>query len=438
MPLKSAHLPVPGKSYKKTIEYLYGLRRFGVRMGLTSIRSILSLLGEPQKAFPVVHVGGSNGKGSTSVMLASMLREAGYRVGLYTSPHLVRFNERIRVGRREIPNRGIVDLTHRIASVIESNYDKSSNPTFFEITTALAFLYFAECGIDIAVVEVGMGGRLDATNVVTPLVSVITNISLDHEGVLGSGVRAVAREKAGIVKRGIPLVTAARGVALDVLKDACQKRGAPIYTNGGDFTVREKDGEFDFVSGASIHTGLRNSLVGPHQLLNAACAIMAVELLRDKGYSVSDNRVKRGLASVRWPGRMEVVKREPTVVIDCAHNPAGADALRSALVGFPYKRLFLVIGIMADKDIRGIISRLVPLAHRVIVTMARTERAATIDALYRDIQPYGKPVETVEGVTHACEAALSMADADDLVCVAGSVHTAGEARAFLLDERVRG
>ncbi len=407
-------------------------------MGLTSIRSILSLLGEPQKTFPVVHVGGSNGKGSTSVMVASILRAAGYRVGLYTSPHLVRFNERIRVGRREIPNRCIVGLTHRIATAIESHSDKSSNPTFFEITTALAFLYFAECDIDIAVVEVGMGGRLDATNVVTPLVSVITNISRDHEVVLGSGVRAIAREKSGIVKMGIPLVTSARGVALDVLKDVCHKKGAPIYVNGGDFTVREEDGEFDFVSCTTSHTGLRNSLVGQHQLLNAACAIMAVELLKEKGYSISDNSVKRGLASVRWPGRMEVVRRDPTVIIDCAHNLAGAGALRDALTALSCKRLFLVIGVMADKDIRGIVSRLVPIADRIIVTTARTDRAATVDALYAAFKPYEKPVEAVEGVTHACYAALSMADTDDLICVAGSVHTAGEARGFLLDAGVRG
>jgi len=435
MPLNKSHLAVPGKSYKRTIEYFYGLQSFGVKMGLTSIRAMLSLLGEPQKAFPVVHVGGSNGKGSTSVMVASMLGAAGYRVGLYTSPHLVRFNERIRVGRREISNRSIVELTQRIVSAIESNAEMSGSPTFFEITTALAFLYFAECDIDIAVVEVGMGGRLDATNVVTPIVSVVTNISRDHENILGSGVRAVAHEKAGIVKRGVALVTAARGVALDVLKDACRKRGAPIYVKGADFTVKGEDDGFAFIRGASSLTGLHSSLAGVHQLSNAACAIMAVELLREKGYALRDSAMKMGLVEARWPARMEVVGREPTVVIDCAHNPAGAEALRRALTDLPHKRLFLIIGIMADKDIRGIVSRLIPIADRVIVTAARTERAAPVDLLCGHLQPYGKPLESVEGVARACEAALSMADSDDLICVAGSLHTAGEARTYLVDER---
>ncbi|MFQ5586269.1 MAG: bifunctional folylpolyglutamate synthase/dihydrofolate synthase [Thermodesulfobacteriota bacterium] len=436
MPLKKAHLP--GSSYQKTIDYLYGMKRFDGRMGLTAIKELLSHLGEPQRAFPVVHIGGSNGKGSTSVMVASMLREAGYRVGLYTSPHLVRFNERIRIGRREIPNRRVVELTRKIASRIESAGAGRVQPTFFEFTTALAFLYFAESDIDIAVIEVGMGGRLDATNVVAPLVSVITNVSREHEAVLGNGIRAVAREKAGIIRMGVPLVTASKGVALNVLREICLKRGASLYSHGRDFGVRRNEGDFSFVGTTSHYRGLRSVLDGQHQRLNAACAIMAVELLRGRGFPVGENGVRRGLASARWPGRMEVVRRAPTVVIDCAHNPAGAMVLRNALEEFTYRRLLLVLGVMADKDIGSITSRIVPLADRIIVTRAQTERAATVDALREKVARYGKPVEAVEDVAHACEAAMSRANDGDLICIAGSIFIAGEARRFMMGGEVRG
>ena len=405
-------------------------------MGLTSITELLTLLGEPHKAFHVLHVGGSNGKGSTAAMAASILTRAGYRVGLYTSPHLSRFNERIRVGGKNIPNRRVVELSRRIASVLTTD-GVNLESTFFEFTTAMAFLYFAECAIDVAVIEVGMGGRLDATNVVRPLVSIITNVSRDHEKVLGSGVRAVAREKAGIIKRGIPVITAARGVALQVVEEVCQKVDAPLYRYGREFTVAatEEGENFSFIAGEDVPiTGLRSVLMGRHQYLNAACAIMAATLMTERGYAIGESAVRGGLISVRWPARMEVLGREPTVLVDCAHNPAGADALKDALPRFLYKRLFLVIGIMADKDIKRITANLVPLADRVIVTRAASERAAAVDLLVKAVRPYGKPVEVVEEVPRACGVALSMAARDDLVCITGSVYVAGEARLFMVSK----
>ena len=435
MPINNVHLP--GTSYKKTIEYLYGLNRFGVKLGLTSISALLTLLDNPHEAFHVLHVGGSNGKGSTAAMTASLLIRAGYRVGLYTSPHLVRFNERIRVGGREIPNRKVVELSRKIASVLAKDGENLPS-TFFEFTTAMAFLYFAESAVDIAVVEVGMGGRLDATNVVRPLVSIITNVSRDHEKVLGSGIRAVAREKAGIIKRGVPLVTAARGAALQVVEEVSQKVEAPLYRYGREFSVTASDeGDFSFVAGEDgAITGLRSALMGRHQYLNAACAIMAATLMKEKGYAVGERAVRGGLAAVRWPARMEVLRREPTVLVDCAHNPDGADALKNALAPFLYKRLFLIIGVMADKDIKSITAKLVPLADSVIVTRAASDRAAAVDMLAQAVRPYGKPVEVVEEVPRACGAALSMAAPDDLICIAGSVYVAGEARVFMARKEV--
>jgi dihydrofolate synthase/folylpolyglutamate synthase len=403
-------------------------------MNLRSIKKALHLLDDPQRAFPAVHVGGSNGKGSTSAMLESMLKCAGYRVGLYTSPHLVRFNERVRVGKREIPNWKVVELVDRVDSTLKAVGSKRINLTFFEFATVMAFLYFAECNIDIAIIEVGMGGRLDATNVVRSIVSIITNISREHEDVLGRGIRNIAQEKGGIIKKGVPLVTSTRGAPLGVLKEICRKRRTPVYILGKDFKIKLDGRSFDFLSRWYDYKRLRTNLRGSHQLSNAACALGAVELLRNMKFSIDDVAVRKGLATVRWPGRLETVKRRPTVIIDCAHNPAGADALKNAITSIRFKRLFLILGIMEDKDIRGIVSRCAPLAHKIFITMPKTERAASVETLKKYIKPYSKTVVSIEDVAEACNAAISNADDDDLVCVAGSIFTAGEARNILISE----
>jgi dihydrofolate synthase/folylpolyglutamate synthase len=432
MPVKRNSLPHP--SYKRTIDYLYGMKRFGIRMNLKGIKTVLHLLDDPQRAFPSVHVGGSNGKGSTSAMLESILKCAGYRVGLYTSPHLIRFNERIRVDKREIPNRKVVELVDRIDSRLKAGGSRRINLTFFEFATAMAFLYFAECDVDIAIVEVGMGGRLDATNVVRSIVSIITNVSREHEIVLGKGIRSIAQEKGGIIKKGVPLVTSARGVALEVLKEICGGRGTPIHVLGKDFQIELNSKNFDFLSRWYNRKCLRTNLEGSYQLFNAACALGAVELLRDMQFSIDDIAIREGLARVKWPGRFETVQRRPTVIIDCAHNPAGADALREAITTIGFRRLFLILGIMDDKDIRGIVSRFAPLAHKIFITMPKTERAASIKTLKRYIKPYSKTVVSIKDIAEACNAAISNASNDDLVCITGSIFTAGEARKILISK----
>ncbi len=421
-------------SRAEILKYLYSLHRHGIKPGLGRISSILLKLGNPHRDYPSIHVAGTNGKGSTCAMLESVLIRAGHSVGLYTSPHLEKFNERIRVNGIVIPDRDMI----RIASVVKKACS-GEEPTFFEFTTAMAFVYFRERMVDIAVLEAGMGGRLDATNVVTPLVSVVTNVGLDHMEYLGHGIKKIAREKAGIIKKNVPVVTACEEPeAMGEIAHACERQGSPLYMLGRDFLTRPlgrgKNGEaFDYLGITKNLSGLDLDLRGVHQHKNAACALAAIEIASSSGITVPLRAMKKGLEQARWPARVEVLSKRPLIIIDAAHNPDGARSLREALRGFTYERLILVLGIMADKDIGGILRELAPLAEEVILTAPRTERAANPDILLDKLAPYGKNARAVRPVARACGAALREAGANDAVCVAGSIFTAGEAMKYLKD-----
>jgi dihydrofolate synthase/folylpolyglutamate synthase len=414
--------------YQDSINYLFGLQKFGIKFGLNCTENLLERVGAPHLRLRCIHVGGTNGKGSTAALLSSILVRHGYRVGLYTSPHLVRFTERFRINEKEVSQERILDVFDRI----RSHVDDREPPTYFEMVTAMAFLYFAEEEVDWAIVEVGMGGRLDATNVIVPAVSVITNVSFDHQEHLGASLSSIAREKAGIVKHGIPVVAGVRQpVVQGILKATCYKKQAPLYVLGKDFSVRRNGGRSFQYLGLRWHCpSLDLNLYGVHQFGNAAVALATLEVLANaSSLAVDSTDVREGLLEVNWPARLEVLAEKPLVVLDGAHNPQGAETLRESLKKcFSYRRLHLVLGIMADKDTRGILRRLLPLAETAIFTQPRYARAAHAEDLRRLARPYISRHYVVPDPAEAIRQARLMAAEDDLICITGSLYFAGEVK----------
>jgi dihydrofolate synthase/folylpolyglutamate synthase len=416
--------------YAGTIDFLYQLQWHGMRMDLTPVSRLLASVGRPHEAYEVLHVGGTNGKGSTAAMLASILREAGYSVGLYTSPHLVDFTERIRINGRPIAAEDVVALTEELRARMPADVD----PTFFEFTTAMAFLAFARAGVQIAVVEVGMGGRLDATNVVQPLVSVITNVDLDHQRYLGDTIAAIAEEKAGIIKPGVPVVTAAAHTdALAVLGARAAERRAPLTVIGRDVQITgDSPAAFAYRGPAQRLDGLTCPLLGRHQLANAAAVLSAVEQARARGLSIPVEAVRRGLADVRWEGRLEVIRSRPRILVDGAHNAAGAAALADFLEGERAAgrigRLVVVFGILADKDLHAIIDRVGSLADEIVLTEPAYYRAAPVDALLDAASALAAPVRVAPSVASALEEAEACLAPGDWCVVTGSLYTVGEVK----------
>jgi dihydrofolate synthase/folylpolyglutamate synthase len=421
------------REYKDSLDYLYGLERHGIVFGLANIRNILKSVGNPHEKLKVIHVGGTNGKGSTAAMIQSILSRCGYRVGLYTSPHLLSFTERIRIDDREITEAEVVRLTEGIREAVgESRIPEKF--TFFDFTTAMAMLYFIETKVDLAILEVGLGGRLDSTNVVDPLLSVITNISMDHRDYLGDALEAVAREKAGIIKKGRALVTAAtQPRVVDLFRRVCLEKKAPLYRVGRDFRGRRTGRRRFHYQGLKLNLpNLELKLAGRHQIVNATTALGAIEAFGGNGDRIRDETIYEGLRGVQWWGRLEVVRESPMVLLDGAHNPDAVKSLKEAITEeFPYERLLLALGIMNDKDYRRIISILVPLADMTILCKPRCERAAPPQVLLNEVKRIEKEGEIVEDVGEAVQYLLSMASERDLICITGSFYTIGEAKDYL-------
>jgi dihydrofolate synthase/folylpolyglutamate synthase len=442
-------------SYRSTLDYLFGLQKFGIKLGLANISALLKRLGDPHAGLRAVHIAGSNGKGSTAAFLTSILRQAGYRVGLYTSPHLVDFAERIQVDGVPIAERKVVQLTRRIRPVVEGMvqegefWSETSFPlppkydpykatiTFFEFTTAMAFLYFREARVDVSVLETGMGGRLDATNVIDPLVSLITPISLEHQQYLGKTIQDIAREKGGIIKPNRPLLTTVRQPrVLSLFEEKCRELHSPIYAWGRDFRGRRVGPQLMNFQGLRHRwTRLPLGLAGGHQVLNASLALAASEVLAEGGFSLGEAHVRKGLGETRWPGRLEMVGTFPRVLLDGAHNAGATEVLKRELKkNIPRRRLLLVLGIMADKDIPKMMSNLVPLADLVILTRPRMDRAASLEVMRSHASSFGRPIVEEAEVSSAVDYALSRAGKEDLVVISGSLFTVGEARAFLVEK----
>lgn len=425
------------------VAYLEGLSRFGIRLGLERMAFLLDALGHPERRLRIVHVAGTNGKGSTCAMLAAILQAAGYRTGLYTSPHLVRYEERIRLDGAPIPGDRLAALVARLRDIVEAGVREGrGHPTEFEMGTAAMYAYFAEAGAEVVVQETGLGGRFDATNVVAaPLVCVITSIGLDHRDRLGDTLAAIAAEKAGILKPGVPVVTAPQASeAAAVLANAAAGAGSRLVRVGAEacegvevcawgVEVSAEATRFDYRGLAADLPGLRLGLLGRHQAENAACALAAVELLRERGLEVPEGAVRAGLAYARWPARLEVLAPRPLVVLDGAHNPEGAAALRRALGElWPRRPFVLVAGVLADKDAGGIVAELAAAAVRAVATRPPSPRALPPEALARRLEAAGCPAEVQPDPAAAVARALALAGPEGAVCVAGSLYLAGEVR----------
>lgn len=436
------HSKSGSKRLDPTLEYLYGLAGSGIKPGLGRIKALLNALGDPHKGYPTAVISGTNGKGSTSAAIAFILTEAGLTTGLYTSPHLVRFNERIRINGELVADDAVIELVAKVRSAAETLPPKYS-PTFFEFTTAMAFEYFRTSHVDFAVLEVGMGGRLDATNVTTPEVAVITSISVDHAEFLGEDPEDITAEKAGIIRKGSSVVSGVRqpGLAGLIESIALSKGAGRVMSLGRDFDLTGGGSasglEFATRDGVVVD-GITPALRGAHQVRNIACALAAVVQLRSRGFKIPDRAVRDGISKLRWPGRFDVISSSPTVVLDCAHNPDGAAVLKDALAGLDYSELILVIGMMRDKDIDAFLAELAPAASQIIFTAPLNERAADPALLKDRAVKYGITSETVVPVREACARAMELARPEDAVCITGSIFTVGEAMAesaFYLKER---
>jgi len=434
---KRGHSLTGGKAFRESLDYLYGLEKFGMIFGLAKVEGILEAIGNPHEAVRAIHIGGTNGKGSTAAMMASILEKEGYRVGLYTSPHLVRFTERIKVNGKEIEEKEVASLTGWMRERIEAA--RIPPPfTFFDFTTAMALHYFSQKVVDLAILEVGLGGRLDSTNVITPLLSVVTNVARDHEDVLGKGILRIAREKAGIIKRGRPFITAAvQPQVLRLFSEICREEEAPYYRVGKDFRyLRAGQESFDYEGLNRKLWNIQLGLHGFHQILNATTALGAMEVLEDLGYRVSTEAMMEGLKAVEWQGRLEMVCSSPRVVVDGAHNPAGAQVLREALEkGYRYRRLILLAGIMKDKEFKSILHTLSPLADQIILSRPPIDRAAAPTVLLKALGKNGQKAELIEDFSEAIERGLSMTEEEDLFCITGSLYTVGEAISYFQSRR---
>jgi dihydrofolate synthase/folylpolyglutamate synthase len=409
---------------------MYGLRRFGIKMGLATIRKILSGLGNPQDTYACVHVAGTNGKGSVASSLASILNQAGYKTGLYTSPHLVQFNERIQINNRPISNAGVVKSYNKIKRV---HYGERE-PTFFEFATVMALAEFARQKVDWAIIETGMGGRLDATNIIDPRLCIITNISLEHRDYLGNTLEQISGEKAGIIKRRTPVITGIRQKkALAVVEKIAAKKSAPLFRFGKEIKVRRNSsGSFSYRGIEAVWRNLKTGLQGNHQVDNAALVLAACELINKAGGKLSLADIQAGLINNRWPGRLEIVSEKPCIILDGAHNFIAARNLARFLsTNFAERKITMVIGILDDKPYNAMLKCLLPAAERVVITQAKINRAMEPEKLETLAKKIVPRVTIISDVKAALEYAIKTASPDDVICVAGSLYVVGEAKEAL-------
>ena len=429
------------KEYREAKDYLTNLTKFGMNFGLGRIEELLKRLGNPEERLRVVHVGGTNGKGSTTMMIAEILEDAGYRVGVFTSPHLHDYRERITINGEMIPKKDVIRLINTLKPHLEELVQSGiEHPTEFEVSTAMALQYFAEEKVDFAIIEVGLGGAIDSTNVVKPLIAVITNVGMDHMDYLGDTIEEIARVKAGIIKSKAITVTAAnKPEVLEVIREKAAQVNSPLWVVGEDVQWEsrwcgELEQEFDLIGLRGVYKKLRLRLVGEHQIINAATAVTVVELLKyEYGVNIERRNIYEGLRKTVWPGRLELLALNPKVLIDGAHNVDGANSLAKALNLFQRKRLVLCIGMLGDKEREKVVDILVPFADEVIVTKPNSPRAGNWEYLQELIREKGKPVQAIEDPSQAVAEAFRRLDKDDMLCVTGSLYMIAEARQALLD-----
>jgi len=422
-------------NYNEAIDYIHGTMKFGIKLGLENIKNLLNLMGKPHHKLKFVHVAGTNGKGSTVAFISSMLIEEGLKVGIFTSPCLERFNERIKVNQDEIDG----DDLARITSFVKENVDILISkygiyPTEFEIVTAIAFEYFFEMKCDIVVLEVGLGGRFDSTNVIKEaLVSVITSISYDHTDRLGDTVEKIAFEKAGIIKNEADVVVySQKDNSINVIREVCKEKKARLHiVDFESIKIKQTsiDGqEFEFCNWKS----LKISLLGKHQVKNAVVALRVIEILKNKGYKISKDSIRRGLNNAKWPGRLEVLSKNPVFLIDAAHNGEGAEALAEVLKAyFPGRKIIFIIGALKDKDIASIVQPTLKLASAFITVTPDSHRALSSKEMANYVLRYCKNVIVSDTIEEAVKTSLSKVNSDkEIICAYGSLYYIGKIRSL--------
>lgn len=438
------------RTYEQAIKYLFDrtdyerqqrLRYNVTTFNLDRMNNLLKGLGNPHKKIKCVHIAGTKGKGSTATMLAKMLEANGYKVGLYTSPHVITLHERIVINSEMISRKEMTDLINRIYPVVEKMAAKQEAPTFFEIVTAMAFLHFVEQKVDIAVIETGLGGRLDSTNVITPEVVGITSISLDHMNLLGPTIDCIAREKAGVIKEGIPVVTVPQDpVAMRVLKKQASIVKAPLCVTGKDidfsyrFESSREHGPHNRICLTTPYSRfehLRVPLPGEHQAINCGLALAMLDQLKQRGFQVDDNKAVEGLSNVSMIGRMEMISNDPRILVDAAHNAASIRALIQAIgQHIPYDSMIIIFGCNNDKDVRGMLTQLQYGADKVIFTRSNSPKSVypqELADLYTEI--CGKMCQTALSLREAVRIARSVVTREDLICITGSFYLVGQAKA---------
>ncbi len=422
--------------YKEALDYINDKNKFGSRLGLDTIGKLLELLDSPHLDMNYIHIGGTNGKGSTASYIASILREAGYKVGLFTSPFLERFNERISINGMDIPDKRLANITERVKNKIEIMLEEGyEHPTTFEIVTAIAFVYFKEEQVDYVVLEVGLGGRADSTNVIkNSLASVITTIDYDHMDILGDTLDKIAYEKAGIIKdNGLVISYPQQNEALEVLKRVTIEKQAELLVCPMNKVkikrLNEFGGLFDFEYDGKVYEDIEIGLLGEYQVYNATLAIYTLLTLKDKGLiDISEEDIRNGLKKAKWKGRLEIINRNPTFIIDGAHNLQGVKNLVKNLKLFNYNRLILGLGILKDKDVEHMVGTLVPLADEIVITEVNMPRKMDAYVLQEIVNKYNKNTLVEKDIKKAIDKAFEIANKDDVIIFAGSLYLIGDVR----------
>ena len=385
-------------NYDEAINYLWDIGYFGIKLGLENIEDLLGKLDNPHDGMKFIHIAGTNGKGSVAAMMSAVLKQK-YKVGLFTSPHLEKFNERIKINDIPISDDNIARLTEMIKPLRGTN-------TFFETVTAMAFKYFKEQECDFVILEVGMGGRLDATNIVKPIVSIITNINIEHTKHLGYRIKDIAGEKAGIIKDNVPVVTSSEREALDVIKGLCDEKHCDLI-----------------IANPVTHKAVDCNLKGEFQEANMGCALEALKIVNH----VSEEQIIEGMKNVVWPGRFE---KHGKIVMDCAHNPSAMLAIRKEIRKLPYKRLIVVFAMMEDKDIERAVKIIYPITDKFIITKPQIKRAAEPEVIAEGLSEY----TVIRDCAKALEKAKELANDDDLILVCGSIYLVGEVRKYIVNK----
>ena len=415
-------------SINRRLSWLYGLEKKGIKLGLERIQALMHCLGKPQDNYRTLHIAGTNGKGSTAKVIYTILKQAGYSVGLYTSPHLVKFNERIVVDDKEIKDKELLRLFEEINKNLKKN---NLDASFFEFTTAIAFLYFKQKKVDYAVIETGLGGRLDATNIIIPVATIITSISLEHQKYLGNTLEKIAKEKAGIIKRGTPVITSATGNALKVIKDESKKRNAKLFEVHKLVKIRHNKKYLDSQTAVMVTAknkyNISTQLLGKHQLFNIASAILTSEIL-----GIDKKTIIKSIDKTEWPARLEIVKKTPLVILDCSHTIEGFKLLKNYIQNQlkQYDKITLVLGISDDKDMTKMVPILAGIADQLIICQAQY-RGTDTKLLKKIASPHCKHIIEKRKVSAAVSYSLKQAGKNDAVIITGSLFVAGEVKEFL-------